>query len=103
MDILSGGGQVAEHLARQPWGKVPALDHDGFGLFTSTPRLSWRFNSTNVKGWKQASYDVVVTRNGVDESYHFESSDSLLVPWPSSPLSSLVSFLRLQDGLYFLL
>ena len=33
MDILSGGGHDAAHLARQPWGKVPAFEHDGFGLF----------------------------------------------------------------------
>ncbi|WP_237216339.1 glutathione S-transferase family protein [Falsiroseomonas oryziterrae] len=33
VDILSGKGNEPAHLARQPWGKVPAFDHDGFGLF----------------------------------------------------------------------
>jgi glutathione S-transferase len=33
VDILTGKGQAPEHLARQPWGKVPAFEHDGFGLF----------------------------------------------------------------------
>lgn len=33
VDILTGQGQSPEHRARQPWGKVPALDHDGFALF----------------------------------------------------------------------
>lgn len=33
VDILTGGGHSPAHLARQPWGKVPAFDHDGFGLF----------------------------------------------------------------------
>jgi glutathione S-transferase len=33
VDILSGKGHAPEHLARQPWGKVPAFEHDGFGLF----------------------------------------------------------------------
>jgi glutathione S-transferase len=33
VDILSGGGNDPAHLARQPWGKVPAFEHDGFGLF----------------------------------------------------------------------
>jgi glutathione S-transferase len=33
VDILSGKGQAPEHLARQPWGKVPAFEHDGFSLF----------------------------------------------------------------------
>ncbi|MGG5810668.1 glutathione S-transferase family protein [Falsiroseomonas sp. CW058] len=33
VDILSGKGHAPEHLARQPWGKVPAFEHDGFHLF----------------------------------------------------------------------
>jgi glutathione S-transferase len=33
VDILTGKGHEAAHLARQPWGKVPAFTHDGFGLF----------------------------------------------------------------------
>lgn len=33
VDILSGKGHAPEHLARQPWGKVPAFEHDGFSLF----------------------------------------------------------------------
>ena len=33
VDILKGEGQQPAHLARQPWGKVPALEHDGFMLF----------------------------------------------------------------------
>lgn len=33
VDILSGQGHAPEHLARQPWGKVPAFEHDGFHLF----------------------------------------------------------------------
>jgi glutathione S-transferase len=33
VDVLSGKGHAPEHLARQPWGKVPAFEHDGFALF----------------------------------------------------------------------
>jgi glutathione S-transferase len=33
VDILSGKGHEPAHLAHQPWGKVPAFEHDGFGLF----------------------------------------------------------------------
>jgi alpha-L-rhamnosidase len=62
--------------------------HDGFGIFNTTPRISWRFNSTTLKGWKQASYDIAIFRNGKEESYHVDSAESVLVPWPSSPLSS---------------
>ena len=62
--------------------------HSGFGLFTSAPRLSWRFNETTTKDWTQASYDLVITRHGKDESYSVTSAESLLVPWPSTPLVS---------------
>ncbi|KAJ3541161.1 hypothetical protein NM208_g4739 [Fusarium decemcellulare] len=62
--------------------------HSGFGLFTSIPRLSWRFGSTSTKNWKQASYDLVITRDGQEETYHVDSPSSLYNPWPSSPLSS---------------
>jgi glutathione S-transferase len=31
--VFGPGGAPAEHLARQPFGKIPALDHDGFALF----------------------------------------------------------------------
>ncbi|KAL4878199.1 bacterial alpha-L-rhamnosidase-domain-containing protein [Aspergillus karnatakaensis] len=62
--------------------------HDGFGIFTPTPRLSWRFNQTTVKSWRQTSYDVEIYRGEQTEGYHVESPSSVLVPWPSSPLVS---------------
>jgi alpha-L-rhamnosidase len=62
--------------------------HDGFGIFSPSPRVSWRFGSTTLKGWTQASYDIVISRSGKEESYHIESAKSVLVPWPSSPLLS---------------
>ena len=37
VDLLTGAGQSPEHLARQPWGKVPAFEHDGFALITGGP------------------------------------------------------------------
>ena len=33
VDLLSGKGQAPEHLARHPFGKAPAFEHDGFSLF----------------------------------------------------------------------
>ncbi|KAM0547261.1 hypothetical protein ACHAPJ_010523 [Fusarium lateritium] len=62
--------------------------YSGLGLFTSTPRLSWRFNSTSIKNWKQSSYDVIVSRNGKEEEHHVDSSESLYNIWPSSHLVS---------------
>jgi alpha-L-rhamnosidase len=62
--------------------------HDGFGISNPRPRLSWRFGPTTIKGWTQKSYDITILRAGNEESYHVDSSQSVLVPWPSSPLSS---------------
>ena len=36
VDIFSGATKAPEHLARQPFGKVPALTHDGFGLYETS-------------------------------------------------------------------
>jgi glutathione S-transferase len=33
IDSLAGGTKSPEHLARHPFGKVPAFEHDGLGLF----------------------------------------------------------------------
>ena len=33
IDIFSGANATPEYLARQPFGKVPALEHDGFRLY----------------------------------------------------------------------
>jgi glutathione S-transferase len=33
VDIFAPGGLPREHLARHPFGKVPAFDHDGFSLY----------------------------------------------------------------------
>ncbi|WVF71810.1 hypothetical protein IAT40_006618 [Kwoniella sp. CBS 6097] len=58
------------------------------GIGEPSPRLSWRYEGES-RDWTQASYDVRVTRAGgrVDE-HHVDSSNSILEPWPSAPLSS---------------
>jgi glutathione S-transferase len=33
VDILAAGGPPAEHVARHPFGKIPAFEHDGFQLY----------------------------------------------------------------------
>lgn len=33
VDVFAPGGPPAEHLARQPFGKIPAFEHDGFTLY----------------------------------------------------------------------
>jgi glutathione S-transferase len=33
VDVFAASGPPAEHLARQPFGKIPAFEHDGFRLY----------------------------------------------------------------------
>jgi glutathione S-transferase len=33
VDIFAAGGPPAEHLARHPFGRIPAFEHDGFTLY----------------------------------------------------------------------
>lgn len=33
VDIFADGGPTPEYLQRHPFGKIPAFDHDGFGLY----------------------------------------------------------------------
>ncbi|CAH0025636.1 unnamed protein product [Clonostachys rhizophaga] len=63
---------------------------DAIGIGESTPRLSWRFAGENVVDWFQESYEIEVVRAGASspELYLVQSNDSVLVPWPSRPLSS---------------
>ena len=57
------------------------------GISEVAPRLQWRFTGA-AEGWKQKSYDVEVTRDGKSKTFHGDSVDNVLVPWPSSPLRS---------------
>ncbi|WWC63686.1 uncharacterized protein I303_106291 [Kwoniella dejecticola CBS 10117] len=70
---------------------VQAEHHEsGFAIAHPSPRLSWRFISTEVKDWKQVSYEIGIRREGSDkgEDYKVDSDQSVLVPWPSQPLTS---------------
>lgn len=59
---------------------------DALGIGEPRPRISWRFGG-NVVDWEQNAYDLEI-RRGALTSYHVPSNDSLLVPWPESPLTS---------------
>lgn len=59
---------------------------DALGIGEPRPRISWRFGG-NVVDWEQNAYDLEI-RRGALTSYHVPSNDSLLVPWPESPLAS---------------
>ena len=36
IDILKGGNKTPEYLARHPFGRVPAFEHDGFALYETS-------------------------------------------------------------------
>ncbi|KAG2418458.1 hypothetical protein HFD88_001559 [Aspergillus terreus] len=67
-----------------------AFEHHrtALGIGETQPRVSWRFDG-NVSDWEQRAYEIEVKRAGHDaDVFRSESSDSVLVPWPSSPLQS---------------
>lgn len=69
--------------------QVQAEHHEsGFGIGVPNPRLSWRFDVTTAKNWVQTGYEIEIVRNGKTETYTGSTSQSTLVPWPSSPLAS---------------
>ncbi|CAK7232439.1 hypothetical protein SEUCBS140593_008260 [Sporothrix eucalyptigena] len=72
---------------------APTVDQHatGLGIGTPSPRLSWRFllgDAETDNDWTQTGYDLEVQRGTSTEEYHVDSSDSVLVPWPSAPLTS---------------
>ncbi|KAI1505911.1 extracellular glycosyl hydrolase family 78 protein [Biscogniauxia marginata] len=62
------------------------------GIGEATPRISWRFGG-NAPNWTQRGYSLEVSRGGqnVVELFHIDSSDSVLVPWPTVALTSAES------------
>jgi glutathione S-transferase len=36
VDIMQGGNKTPQHLARHPFGRVPAFEHDGFTLYETS-------------------------------------------------------------------
>lgn len=66
-----------------------SFDHyePGAAVGTATPRLSWRFGG-DASNWKQASYEVKITRPSGANTFKVSSDESVLVPWPDRPLAS---------------
>ena len=65
----------------------------GLGVSVSKPRLSWKVvpaGSDIPQKWTQKSYEVEIKRRGAAEAETFPSdgSNTVLVPWPGSALSS---------------
>lgn len=60
----------------------------GFAIAKSKPRLSWRFDETDVENWIQEAYEITVLQDGTETHYSETTSNSILVPWPGQPLHS---------------
>src|SRR5438034_7003258 len=63
---------------------------EALGVGESRPRLSW-IVATNVAGWRQTAYEVEAYCSGGqlrEYTGSVESNQSVLVPWPFSPLAS---------------
>ncbi|SPO06194.1 related to alfa-L-rhamnosidase [Cephalotrichum gorgonifer] len=76
-----------------------ALQHVAFehhvtalGIGEASPRISWAFEGQphKIQNWTQSSYGLEITRDhgSEPEIFFVNSSESSLVPWPSTPLSS---------------
>ncbi|WWC63135.1 uncharacterized protein I303_105735 [Kwoniella dejecticola CBS 10117] len=64
------------------------FDISGDGLVNNaSPSLSWKFQG-DVLDWYQISCDIRIDRETGEENYHFDTSKSLFIPWPSTPLHS---------------
>jgi alpha-L-rhamnosidase len=61
------------------------------GIGENSPRISWKVVG-EITDWIQTSYEIEIQRIGTHspdlEHFRVESSDSVLVPWPATPLQS---------------
>ena len=67
----------------------PTFEHhrEAFGIGERRPRISWK--TTAHSRWRQVAYELEVARGqGIETSGRTESTDSVLVPWPTEPLIS---------------
>ena len=64
-----------------------AFEHHrvALGIAQDRPRISWKF-AGNIKGWVQGEYEIEISRSGKKENFRVPSENSVLVPWPSTPL-----------------
>lgn len=65
--------------------------HNGLGLDTSTPRISWRFLSDQhtTPDWTQTAYELEISGLSPDpQTFTLASDQNVLVPWPSRALRS---------------
>lgn len=62
---------------------------EAIGIGESNPRISWSFEG-DAQNWTQTAYEIEITNSDtqVSKVYSFDSTDSILVPWPGQPLQT---------------
>jgi glutathione S-transferase len=76
VDLLQGAAQTPEHLARHPFGKVPAFEHDGFALYETdaiTHYINDAFPGTDLVPADLKSRARMAQAIGVINSYAYPS------------------------------
>jgi alpha-L-rhamnosidase len=59
----------------------------GIPVGAKAPRISWRF-SGETKDWTQSAYEIEILTDSQTRLFRVNSSESVLVPWPTTPLKA---------------
>jgi glutathione S-transferase len=76
VEIFGPCGVPAEHLARQPFGRIPAFDHDGFSLYESgaiTRYVDEAFSGTRLQPHDPRARARMNQAIGIVDSYCYRS------------------------------
>ncbi|MBT1170618.1 alpha-L-rhamnosidase [Bifidobacterium sp. SO4] len=73
---------MVRDVSLEHWDPSPCV----LGIGEECPRLSWRIESND--GFKQSSYEVKTSRDGVTSTKRYDTSNQVLTEWPSTPLQS---------------
>jgi glutathione S-transferase len=76
VDILSGKNKEPEHLARCPFGKVPAFEHDGFKLYETDAIVRYindAFPGTDLEPGGAREHARIAQAMGIVNSYAYPS------------------------------
>lgn len=70
VDLMKGEQKSPEHLARHPFGKVPALEHEGKYLFESNAILRYMADSKKSSLYPVALYERALVDQWIDYFSH---------------------------------
>lgn len=66
VDIAKGDQKLPSHLARHPFGKVPALEHNGHTIFESNAIIKYMANVTESPLYPKAPYERAMVDQWMD-------------------------------------